>query len=391
MKRQYKIFIFLFILFLVFSVVHGYSDYKSQESNDYIEAKAKVLKADNSNVNQAGISRIGDQQLEIKILNSKFKNKQINSVNHLVGSLEIDEFCKEGDTILVSLMVENDMITGAKVVSLYRQGWQLILFAVFVLCLLVYAKLIGLKALFSFIASLFVIWQFLITNLLEGKNPLITTTLTLALLSAIIIFSVAGFNKKGISAFVGTIFGLISTIIITVFFGNQMELYGMTAPFAQTLIFSGYMNLNMQHIFYSSIIIGASGASMDIAMDIAASMEEIRINKPDISRKDLIKSGFNVGRSVIGTMTTTLLLAYSGGYLTLLMLFTTRQTSLTQILNLKMVSAEIMRTVVGSIGLILVAPITAVFAGWIYSYDFKFQNDSNKNKNLYTSKKISVK
>ncbi|PAB59601.1 YibE/F family protein [Anaeromicrobium sediminis] len=387
MKRQYKIFIFLVIVSLIVSIIYIDSHNKSKESMNYIEAKAKVLKIDNSNVNRAGISRIGDQSLDIKILNTKFKNEEIKAVNHLTGSLEIDDFYKERDTILVSLMIENDMIVGAKTVSLYRQDWQFILFGIFVLCLLIYAKLIGLKALFSFVASLFVIWEVLIKNLLAGKNPLIITTLALTLLSGIIIFSVAGINKKGISAFVGTMFGLISTIIITVFFGNRMGFYGMTTPFAQTLMFSGYMDLNMQHIFYATIIIGASGAAMDIAMDIAASMEEIKINMPHISKKDLIKSGFNVGRSVIGTMTTTLLLAYSGGYLTLLMLFMVRETSLIQILNIKMVSAEIMRTVVGSIGLVLVAPITAVFAGWIYSDNRMFKIKLNENK---SEKKIGV-
>ncbi|WP_276717184.1 YibE/F family protein [Caloranaerobacter azorensis] len=118
-------------------------------------------------------------------------------------------------------------------------------------------------------------------------------------------------------------------------------------------------------------MIGASGAAMDIAMDVAASMEEIKIKKPDIQRKELIQSGFNIGRAVIGTMTTTLLLAYSGGYLTLLMLFMTKNSSLIRIINLKIVSAEIMRTLVGSIGLVLVAPITAIVAGWIFTSGIK--------------------
>jgi uncharacterized membrane protein len=130
------------------------------------------------------------------------------------------------------------------------------------------------------------------------------------------------------------------------------------------------MDLNMQHIFYAAIIMGASGAAMDIAMDVCASMEEIKKKKPDIDRKTLIQSGFNVGRAVIGTMTTTLLLAYSGGYLTLLMLFMSKNTSFARMINLKIVAAEIMRTIVGSIGLVLVAPITAIVAGFVFSYDF---------------------
>ena len=145
---------------------------------------------------------------------------------------------------------------------------------------------------------------------------------------------------------------------------------GMTASYAQTLAFSGNLHLSMRDIFYAAIVIGASGAAMDIAMDVAASMQEVKDKKPDIAIMELIQSGFNVGRAVIGTMTTTLLLAYSGGYLTLLMLFVTKNSSFARILNLKIVAAEIMRTLIGSIGLVLVAPITAIVAGWILSDRF---------------------
>ena len=127
----------------------------------------------------------------------------------------------------------------------------------------------------------------------------------------------------------------------------------------------GYAHLNMQDIFYCAILIGASGACMDIAMDVAASMEEVHAKKPDITRKELIKSGFNVGRSVIGTMATTLLLAYSGSYLTLLMMFKDSETTLVRLLNMKVFTIEIMRILVGSLALLFVAPLTALIAGYI--------------------------
>ncbi|MCR4436078.1 MAG: YibE/F family protein [Clostridiales bacterium] len=105
-------------------------------------------------------------------------------------------------------------------------------------------------------------------------------------------------------------------------------------------------------------------------MDVAASLEELKIKKPDITFIELAQSGFRVGRTVIGTMTTTLLLAYSGGYLTLLMLFMTKNSSFIRIVNLKIVASEILRIVAGSMGLVLVAPLTAITAGWIFSRSF---------------------
>lgn len=110
---------------------------------------------------------------------------------------------------------------------------------------------------------------------------------------------------------------------------------------------------------------------MDIAMDVTASVSEVKDKKPEISMSELIQSGYNVGRMVTGTMTTTLLLAYSGGYLTMLMLFVSKGTSINRILNFKVVAAEIFRTLVGSVGLVMVAPITAIIAGWILSLNFE--------------------
>ncbi|PRX31065.1 putative membrane protein [Orenia metallireducens] len=368
MKRL-QIIVILVMLLLMTGLFFLNINSKDREGN--VEVKAIVLDTDNSDMIQAGISKIGFQILQVRIIEGKYQGEEISASNNLLGKLDIDNYYKEGDKIVVALLEKNNQIISAKAIDIYRQNWELVLFILFVVLLVWYAGYTGVKALFSFIASLYLIWSFLIPGLLEGKNPLLLSSLILLLLSALIIFAVAGFNKKGLAAFVGTISGLAITIAITVFFGNRLGLMGMTSPFAETLLFSGHLDLDMKDIFYAAIVIGASGAAMDIAMDIAASMEEIKLKKPDIKRKELIQSGFNVGRAVIGTMTTTLLLAYSGGYLTLLMLFMTKESTLSRMLNFKMVSAEILRTLTGSIGLVLVAPITAFFAGWIYSVDIR--------------------
>ena len=115
----------------------------------------------------------------------------------------------------------------------------------------------------------------------------------------------------------------------------------------------------------SSIFIGASGAMMDLSVDITSAVYEVIQKKPDISWKEATKSGLNVGKAAMGTMTTTLLLAYSGGYVTLLMVFMAQGTPVDHILNYKYVAAEILDTVVGSFGLVTVAPFTALVAGFL--------------------------
>lgn len=362
MKRAMPLLLIVGIIILIFGLVHQKD---INEGSNVKEVRAVVLSAEDSNIVQQGIIKVGSQTLEIEILEGEFSGHRVKASNALTGKMEYDNYFMPGDKIISAIWIENGQIKTAKAVDLYRQDWQLLLFVLFVLSLLVYARFVGLKALFSFVASVFIVWTILIPGLLEGKNPIILSGLVLVILTAVIIFSVAGFTKTGIAAFGGTICGFLVTTVVTIFFGEKLALTGMTAPFSEALIYSGHFDLDLKDILYASIIIGASGAAMDIAMDVAAAMEEIKINNPAIKMKELIKSGFNIGRAVIGTMSTTLLLAYSGGYLTLLMLFMTKNTSFLRIINMQIVSVEIIRTLAGSIGLVLVAPITAIIAGWI--------------------------
>lgn len=334
---------------------------------DEDEITARVLAARNDEVIESGVGRLGYQELTVRLLEGSRKGEEAVATNHLTGSMEIDNFYEEGDRIIAAIKEKDGEIKAAMAVDLYRWPLELLLMGLFVAALLVFAGKTGVRALISFLASVFVIWHLLIKGLLAGIPPFPLTVAVLVLLAAIILFSIAGFNRKGLAAFLGTLAGLVLTVLITRLFGVPMGLKGMTAPFSQTLLIKGYMHINMREVFFCSIILGASGAAMDIAMDIAASLEEIHLKRPDMRLKDLIKSGFSIGRAVIGTMTTTLLLAYSGGYITLLMLFYSQETSFSRMINFKLVSAEVLRILSGSTGLVLVAPLTAVIASWIYT------------------------
>ncbi|MCG8342986.1 MAG: YibE/F family protein, partial [Chlorobiales bacterium] len=128
-----------------------------------------------------------------------------------------------------------------------------------------------------------------------------------------------------------------------------------------------FYSLRLTDIFLSGIFISSAGAVMAMAMDIAASQAEVVEKNPGINRKDLIVSGFRVGQAVIGTMTTTLLFAYSGSFTFVLMVFMAQGTPMEYIFNISYVAAEILLTLVGSFGLVLVAPVTAVLGGLIYT------------------------
>ena len=128
-----------------------------------------------------------------------------------------------------------------------------------------------------------------------------------------------------------------------------------------------FESLNLQDVFIGAMVLASSGAVMDLAMDIASGIDEVARHNPELSGRELCLSGLRIGRSVVGTMTTTLLLAYSGGYITLLMVFCTQGTHPLDFLNNALVASEVVKTLIGSFSLIFVAPSTALIAAWIFS------------------------
>ena len=242
----------------------------------------------------------------------------------------------------------------------WRLGWGAALFGGFCVLLVIFGGWTGAKALFSFVFSCFAVWKLLIPLCLAGCHASTVAFITVAVLSAVIMYLVAGWTKKGAGAFLGAMLGVVASLGLAHFFGRVMNVNGATMPFSQALLYSGYEFLNLQDLFIGAIVLASSGAVMDLAMDIASAVDEVARHGSGLGFGALVRSGLRVGRSVVGTMTTTLLLAYSGGYLTLLMVFAAQGTRPLDFLNSTLVSAEFVKTLVGSFGLVLVAPFTAV-------------------------------
>ena len=171
-----------------------------------------------------------------------------------------------------------------------------------------------------------------------------------------------------LSATSGVLLGVLTTCILGIIFTNTFKIHGAVMAYSESLLYAGFEHLNLTQIFMASIFIGASGAIMDIAVDITSAVNEVVEKKPDIGVKEAILSGIHVGRAAMGTMTTTLLLAYSGGFMALLMVFMAQGTPIYNILNYKYVSSEILHTIVGSFGLVAVAPFTALMSGLLLTH-----------------------
>lgn len=353
-------FVLLLILLLLPTGYEEAAYYQNGES-----CRAEVLATDEASIIDTGLIRSGEQICTVRLLDGSFRGQETQAVNMLNGSLENDKLFQIGDQAQVLVSSRDQEILYVSMIDHYRINTELILAAIFVLLLLLVAGKTGVRAILSFVITVLMIWKVLVPAYLGGYPPVLVGMGITAILTVVIISLVYGFDRRMLSAVCGALTGLLVTAVMGILFTNKMQIHGAIMPYSESLLYSGYSELNLTEIFMASIFIGASGAVMDLSVDITSAVWEVVCKKPEIGWWEAARSGMNVARAAMGTMTTTLLLAYSGGYVTLLMVFMAQGTPVNNILNYKYVASEIMDTIVGSMGLVSVAPLTSLFAGWL--------------------------
>lgn len=337
----------------------------------------EVKQIDNSKIKSSGLIQSGEQSCTLKVLKGKFKGQEVEGVNFLSGSLEKDKIYKVGDKALITISCQGEQVTSVVMSDHYRLDKEVLLLLAFAILLVVVAGKNGFLAIFSFVITVLTIWKILVPTYLKGYSPIWTGIFITIFLTVVIIFFVYGFDRRTCTASLGSLLGILTTCVLEMIFTDLFQINGAVMPDSESLLYSGFQHLDLTQIFMSSIFIGASGAMMDLSVDITSAVYEVIEKKPDLSWWEATKSGMNVGRAAMGTMTTTLLLAYSGSCITLIMVFMAQGTPVSHILNYKYVAAELLDTVVGSFGLVTVAPFTALVAGFLLT----------KRKDLFVQKR----
>lgn len=341
---------------------------------------AKVIKADNSQVIDTGLVRSGEQQCELLFLYGSFRGQSAVGSNMLNGSLEQDKLFEAGDTALVRVNYADGKILSVSMIDHFRIPAELLLGGLFILLLVLFAGKTGVRAVVSFILTVLMLWKILVPAYLRGVNPVWVGIGITLILTLLIIALVYGFDRRCLSAVSGSFLGILVTCVMGVLFTKLFKIHGAVMAYSESLLYSGYQHLNLTSIYMASIFLGASGAIMDLSVDITSSVYEVVCKREDLSWKEAVRSGMNVGRSAMGTMTTTLLFAYSGGYIALLMVFMAQGTPVSNILNYKYVAAELIHTIIGSFGLVTVAPFTSLCAGWFLSRNHMVKKENSRQK-----------
>lgn len=330
-------------------------------------AKARVLATDDSSIIQTGLFRQGDQRCTVEILSGSHKGLVMDGVNMLSGSLASDKIFRPGETAWV--LVERDYEDNPIFINMidhYRLGKEALAALLFALIMILFSRFSGVRTILSFIFAFLCIWKLLVPLSLKGYNPIAVSMLTLMLISAVTLLLVGGVTRRSLAAIIGALSSSLMTGLIGWIMTKWFMIHGSVLEQSESLLYSGFQNLDLTALFVGVVALSAGGAIMDLSIDVAVAMAEVAEHAGGITRRELIKSGMAVGRAGVGTQTTTLLLAYMGSWLSVMMVYMAQGTPVLNILTGKMIASEIVQTLTGCTGLVLVTPLTASAASLLY-------------------------
>lgn len=307
--------------------------------------------------------------VKIKLTSGVNTDHEITTINYqpersAFGSMEIHE----GDRVVVAVVNQFGK-TEYHINDFQRDTHIYLLIWIFVFCLLIFGKFIGFKSIIVIALSCFLIFTVFINQILK-ENHLEIGLMVFLLCTVISTISqtlISGWNKKTFAAILGTLSGVAIAGILSKVSIYFMHLTGLENEEAMMLKATSLPHVDFQGILFAGMVLGALGAVMDVAISIASSINEVKQHSNEVHFKSLYKAGMNIGRDIMGTMSNTLILAYVGSSLPLILLISVQKDlSLTKIMNLNLIATEIVRALTGSIGLICAIPLTACISAYLF-------------------------
>lgn len=370
-----KIIAFLILFFITFS--NAFAAVKPAQNNEeeahitasYSKAESGIVKKIDYDYTEKteNPENVSKQIVTVKITSGKFKNKEVITDNMLTGNPAYEVFLKENDR--VTLVVESDNLNPSSLdeISVYvsdikRVNVIYLYSFIFIALLIGIGHMKGFCSLLSIIVTVMLVFLIFMPMVLFNASPILAALIISILSTVITMYLVAGYNSKTNAAILGTILSLFfasGLALLAIFLAHLTGFMGEESLF----LYMSRPDLDLQGILAASMIIAALGALMDVAISISSTINEIHITDPKLTVYELFKSGMNVGRDIIGTMSNTLILVYLGSSMPLVLLSSNIDTA--KFFNLNQVAGEILSAFTGSISLLACVPLTAIMSAWL--------------------------
>jgi uncharacterized membrane protein len=338
------------------------------EKTSVVGYTSDTVKAEVLSIVEQGVIQIDDvsqtyQVANLRILEGQFAGQEflIDYGKHYILSNKY--LLSEKDKILVSISQMPDGAINVFFMDFVRSGPLLALVIVFVsLCVLV-SGWKGVRSLLGIGLSMLVIIYFIIPKILEGYNPILISLLGSFFFLTVTQYLVYGWTLKTHIALSGIMLSIVITGLIGVFFVNFARLSGIGDENAIYLLQQSDQ-LNIKNLLIAGIIIGALGILDDLAIGQTSAVIEIYRANPEMSFRERFKRSMNIGKDHIAATVNTLVLAYLGASLSLFLLFSSNNVDLGNVINLNSLAEQIVRSLVGTIGLFIAVPLTTFIACW---------------------------
>ena len=326
----------------------------------YASAEVTAVLSDNAqeDFQNAEGRRVGDQELEIRILSGDHKDEIMTVTNYMSALFNVD--VGQGDRIIVRIMTDEEGSYYASVFN-YDRGIVLGVFLlIFFALLAVLGGKKGVGALAGLLLTLGCIWFILIPCLIRGVPAIPVTIGVSAVAAAAGLIFLNGYSKKTLCAVCGCVGGVLAAGIAAAAVGTLSPMNGFNMQEAENLILYGAdKGLKISGLLVCGVLISALGAVMDVALGIASSVWEMREQNPDATAGSLFRSGMQIGRDAMGTMANTLILAFAGSSLNMLILVQTYDIPFLQLINTDSIALEVVQSVACSFGILLTVPLVA--------------------------------
>ena len=318
--------------------------------------------------------RVGTQELEIQIQTGAHKNEVMSLTNYMSALFNVD--LKKGDSIIVRIMTDED---GAYYASLFNYNRGRVL-GVFVLLFFVLLAVLGgkkgLGALLGLLFTLGCIWLILIPCLIRGIPAVPVTVGIIAVTAAGALIFLNGFSEKTLCSVLGCVIGVVAAGGIAAAVGAATPMNGFNMSEAENLLLYGAdKGLKISGLLVCGVLISALGAVMDVALGIASAVWELHEQNPALTARQLFRSGLHIGQDAMGTMANTLILAFAGSSLNMLILVQTYEIPFLQLINTDYICIEVIQSIAGAMGILLTVPIVAFISARLMASQGKRRRD----------------
>ena len=372
LKREWGSLLLLFAALLLFLAVRaGVTPEKdgALPSGDYVEYEKGVVTAvlsDSTEADEASDGAFrGEQMMTVEVKSGQYKGESL-LVNNYVGPL-YGVPLSEGDGVALLISTYKDGNVRANVFEYNRIPALIAIVALFFLVTAVVGGRTGLKSLLGLAFTILCLMLLLLPLLLRGAPTLPTVFLMCAYITVVCFTILGGLHRKSLCAMLGTIAGVALAMGFGLFAQEIARVDGLRMSDVEPLLQLRQAGtpIGLRGLLVAGILISALGAVMDVAMSISSALEEVYAANPSVTHKDLFRSGMNIGRDMVGTMTNTLILAFLGSGFTLILYLFSLGLSTYQFFPSAYLAMEVISGISCSIGMILAIPLTALISAFL--------------------------